>query len=42
MPNLNGFAIFDEDARYEIDLPNGWKQDADEKHTDASGSSTKK
>ena len=25
MSNLNGFVIFDESQRYEIDLPNGWK-----------------
>lgn len=27
--NLNGFVIFDESQRYEIDLPNGWKSIAE-------------
>lgn len=32
MPELNGFVLFDEGTRYQIDLPNGWsKQAGDEK-----------
>ena len=27
-PNLNGFVLFDNENRYEIDFPNGWAQPA--------------
>ena len=30
MANLNGFVLFDEVSRYQIELPNGWKQVVDE------------
>ena len=37
MSNLNGFVVFDETNRYEIDLPNGWKEDSSEKTGKSSG-----
>jgi hypothetical protein len=27
MPNLDGFSLFDESSRYEIDFPPGWKSE---------------
>lgn len=30
MSNLDGFVVFDESLRYQIDLPNGWKKEFEE------------
>ena len=29
MSNLDGFVLFDENNRYEVELPNGWKKEAE-------------
>lgn len=44
LANLNGFSIFDDGNRYQIDLPNGWKSVAEEetKRRLAEASSEKK
>jgi hypothetical protein len=30
MSNLNGFVLFDEESRYQVELPNGWKKQTEE------------
>jgi len=37
MPNLNGFVLFDESNRYQVELPNGWKKEAEANEPKATG-----
>src|SRR5439155_5561063 len=30
MSNLSGFVLFDENSRYQVELPNGWKKQTEE------------